>query len=317
MIRLSAGIAALAAVAPVALAQGFPTKPVHVVVPFPPGGVDVVARPIVTRMSESLGRPVIMENRAGANGIIGSELVMRAAPDGYTLLVTTSSTLVTSRFLSKNVPFHPQKDFTPVGAMYESVQIVAVRAVLPVSSLKELVDYAKRNPGKLTYASSGIGSAFHMLGETFKQVAGVDILHVPYKGTGPVAVAIVAGQVDMAFPSFGNLAGNVGKVKVLAVTDAKRYAKYPDIPTLAEAVPGVRRTPGWIALFGPAGMQRPVIGRINAAMLAALRSPEIKDVLARNDSVDIGGTPEDLAVLVSDGLEIAADQVQKIGLKPE
>jgi tripartite-type tricarboxylate transporter receptor subunit TctC len=317
MIRLLSGIALLAAASGACVAQEFPTKPVHVIVPFPPGGVDVIARPLVTKMSDSLGRPVVMENRAGANGIIGSELVMRAAPDGYTLLVTTSSTLVTSRFLSKNVPFHPQKDFTPIGAMYESVQLVAVRADLPVNSIKELVDYAKRNPGKLTYASSGIGSAFHMLGEAFKQVAGVDILHVPYKGTGPVAVAIVAGQVDMAFPSFGNLAGNVSKVKVLAITDPKRYSKYPDIPTLAEQLPGVRRTPGWIALFGPAGMQRPIVNRLNNAMLAALRTPEIKDVLARNDSIDIGSSPDELAGLVSEGLEIAAEMTKRLGIKPE
>jgi tripartite-type tricarboxylate transporter receptor subunit TctC len=316
MIRQLLGIA-LAMSCMASVAQEFPTKPVHVIVPFPPGGVDVVARPIVTKMSDSLGRPVVMENRAGANGIIGSELVMRAAPDGYTLLVTTSSTLVTSLFLTTNVPFHPQKDFTPVGPMYESVQLLAVRGDLPVNSVKELIDLARRNPGKLTYASSGIGSAFHMAGEEFKQLAGVDILHVPYKGTGPVAVAIVAGQVDMAFPSFGNLAGNVAKVKVLAVTDPKRYAKYPDIPTLGEVLPGFKRTPGWISMFGPAGLPRAVVARLNNALNAAMRTPEIRDVLARNDSVDISGSPEQLAAMVSDGLQIAGDMVKRMGIKPE
>ena len=215
----------LAAVATVAAAQVFPTKPVRVVVPFPPGGVDVLARVVTNKLGELTGQPFVLENRAGANGIIGSELVMRAAPDGYTLLVTTSSTMVTSVFLSKNVPFDPVKDFTPIGAMYEAVQLLAVRTGLPVNSVRDLVEYARRNPGKLTYATSGIGSAFHFMGEAFKQLTGTDILHVPYKGTGPVAVALIAGEVDMAFPSYGNLSGNVAKLKVLGVTDAKRYAK--------------------------------------------------------------------------------------------
>jgi tripartite-type tricarboxylate transporter receptor subunit TctC len=156
-----------------------------------------------------------------------------------------------------------------------------------------------------------------MHGEIFKQLAGVDILHVPYKGTGPVAVAIVAGQVDMAFPSFGNLGGNVGKVKVLALTDSKRYAKYPDIPTLGEVVPGFKRVPGWIAMFGPAGLPGPVVARANKAMLSALRSAEIKDVLSKNDSIDIGGSPQELAETVSETLELTAQMVNKLGLKPE
>ena len=181
-------------VSQLAFGQAYPVKPVRVIVPFPPGGVDVVARPIVTKMGELAGQPFVMENRAGANGIIGSEFVMRAAPDGYTLLVTTSSTLITSLFLSKNVPFDPVRDFTPVGAMYEGVQLLAVRAGLPVNNVRELIEYAKNNPGKLTYATSGIGSAFHFMGEAFKQMTGTDFLHVPYKGTGPVAVAIVSGE---------------------------------------------------------------------------------------------------------------------------
>ena len=299
------------------LAQAYPSKPVRVIVPFPPGGVDVLTRVITTQMTQVTGQPVILENRAGANGIIGSEFVMRAAPDGYTLLVTTSSTLITSLFLSKNVPFHPVRDFTPIGSMYEGVQTLAVRAGLPVNSVKELIDYARRNPGKLTYATSGIGSAFHMHGEEFKQLAGVDLLHVPYKGTGPAAVAIVSGEVDMAFPSFGNLGGNLGKVKVLALTDSKRYARYPDIPTLEETLPAFKRIPGWIALFGPAGLPEPIVRRINADMLTALRAPEVKSALARHDSVDIGSTPAELAASIRSTMELTASLARMIGIKPE
>jgi tripartite-type tricarboxylate transporter receptor subunit TctC len=297
--------------------QGFPSKPVRVVVPFPPGGVDVVARPVVTKMGELIGQPFVMENRAGANGIIGSEFVMRAPPDGYTLLVTTSSTLITSLFLSKNVPFDPVKDFTPVGSMYEGVQLLAVRAGLPVNNVRELIDYAKKNPGKLTYASSGIGSAFHFMGEAFKQMTGTDILHVPYKGTGPVAVAIVTGEVDVAFPSYGNLAGNVSKVKVLALTDGKRYSKHPEVPIVAETLPGFQRIPGWIALFGPAGLPQPVVERLNGEMRKAMASPDIVATLDRNDSLDISGPASELAASVRSTYELSAKLAKSIGLKPE
>jgi tripartite-type tricarboxylate transporter receptor subunit TctC len=304
-------------VSQLAFGQAFPAKPVRVIVPFPPGGVDVVARPIVNKMGELAGQPFVMENRAGANGIIGSEFVMRAAPDGYTLLVTTSSTLITSLFLSKNVPFDPVRDFTPVGSMYEGVQLLAVRSGLPVNNVRELVEYAKKNPGKLTYATSGIGSAFHFMGEAFKQMTGTDILHVPYKGTGPVAVAIVSGEVDMAFPSYGNLAGNVAKVKVLAITDPKRYEKHPEVPTVAETLPGFRRIPGWIALFGPAKLPPPLVERLNTEMRKAMASPDIQATLDRNDSIDISGPASDLAASVRSTFELSAKLAKSIGIKPE
>jgi tripartite-type tricarboxylate transporter receptor subunit TctC len=311
-------IAALALAAPLtAIAQQYPAKPVRVIVPFPPGGVDVVARPIATKMGELAGQPFVMENRAGANGIIGSEFVMRAAPDGYTILVTTSSTLITSLFLSKNVPFDPVRDFTPIGSMYEGVQLLTVRAGLPVNSVKELIEYARKNPGKLTYASSGLGSAFHFMGEAFKQMTGTDILHVPYKGTGPVAVAIVSGEVDMAFPSYGNLAGNVVKVKVLAITDGKRYPKHPEVPIVAETLPGFTRIPGWIALFGPAGLPQPIVERLNSEMRNAMRAPDIRATLDRNDSIDISGPASELAASVKSTYELSAKLAKTIGLKPE
>ena len=298
-------------------AQAFPSKPIRVVVPFPPGGVDVLTRVITTEMSKIIGQPVVLENRAGANGIIGSEVVMRAAPDGYTLLVTTSSTLITSLVLSKNVPFHPAKDFTPIAAMYESAQALVARMGLPADSVKEVIEYARKNPGKLTYASSGIGSAFHFQGEALKQLAGVDILHVPYKGTGPQAVAIIAGEVDLAFPTLGNLGGNINKVKILGFTSAQRHARFPNIPTVAEALPGFRRIPGWIALFGPAGMQAPVVNRINADTLTALKTREVQEAFDQQYTNILGGTPADLAAIVRNDLELSQKLAAAIGLKPE
>ncbi len=298
-------------------AQAYPSRPVRVIVPFPPGGVDVLTRVITTEMTKIMGVPVVLENRAGANGIIGSEAVMRSAPDGYTLLVTTSSTLITSLVLSKNVPFDPEKDFTPIGAMYDSTQVLVARMGLPVNSVKELIDYARANPGKVTFASSGVGSAFHFQGEALKQLAGIDMLHVPYKGTGPQAVAIISGEVDIAFPTVGNLGSNVSKVKLLAVTSEKRDPRLPGVPTVAETVPGFRRIPGWIALFGPAGMEAPIVNRINADMISALKTPEARDAFDKQFTTAIGGSPEELARTVHSDRILTQQLAARIGLKPE
>jgi len=309
-------VAFLLAAAPV-WAQGYPAKPIRVVVPYPPGGVDVLARVVLTEMSKLIGQPVVLENRAGANGIIGADVVARAAPDGYTLLVCASSTLVTSVILSKTTPFDPVKDFTPVGNMYESIQALAVRSGLPVSSVKELLDLAKKYPGKLTYASSGIGSAFHFGGEALKLMAGVDLLHVPYKGTGPQAVAIMAGEVDMAFPSYGNLGSGISKVKIIAITSAKRSPRLPDVPAVAETIPGYKRIPGWIAMFGPAGLQPAVVNRLNTELNAALKSKAVTEAFDQQFTTSLASTPGELGATVRDDLDQARKIANAVGLKPE
>lgn len=310
-------LAALAAIAADSGAQAYPAKPVRVVVPYPPGGVDVLARVVLNEMSKSMGQPVILENRAGANGIIGADVVARAAPDGYTLLVPASSTLITSVILSKNVPFHPVKDFTPVGNMYESIQALAVRINLPVNSVGELLDLARKNPGKLTYASSGIGSAFHFQGEALKMMTGVDMLHVPYKGTGPQAVAIIAGEVDVAFPSFGNLGGSVNKVKILALTSTQRSPRMPNLPTVAETIPGFKRIPGWIGMFGPAGLPAPIVGRLNSELNAALKTREVVEAFDQQYTTSLASTPAELGAIVRGDLEQGQKLADAIGLKPE
>jgi len=316
MLRMLA-LAAMAGIAADTGALAYPVKPVRVVVPYPPGGVDVLARVVLNEMSKSMGQPVILENRAGANGIIGADVVARAAPDGYTLLVPASSTLITSVILSKNVPFHPVKDFTPVGNMYESIQALAVRINLPVNSVAELLDLARKNPGKLTYASSGIGSAFHFQGEALKMMTGIDMLHVPYKGTGPQAVAIIAGEVDVAFPSFGNLGGSVNKVKILALTSSQRSPRMPNLPTVAETIPGFKRIPGWIGMFGPAGLPAPVVGRLNSELNAALKTREVVDAFDQQYTTSLASTPAELGAIVRGDLEQGQKLADAIGLKPE
>jgi tripartite-type tricarboxylate transporter receptor subunit TctC len=242
---------------------------------------------------------------------------MRAPPDGYTLLITTSSTMIASLVLSKNVPFHPGRDFTPIGNMYESQQVLVGRGALPLNTLQEVLAYAKKNPGKLTYASSGIGSSFHFSGESLKQSAGIDLLHVPYKGTGRAAVAIISGEVDLAFPTMGNLGGNAGKVKVIALNSAQRNARLPGVPTIAEVVPGYRRIPGWIAMFGPAGMDAAVVNRVNADMVASMKTQPVREAFEQQFTNAIASSPAELAATIKADLELSQQLAKQIGIKPE
>ena len=302
-----------------AQAQTFPSKPIRVVVPFPAGGTDVTARVITSKMAETMGQPLVVENRAGANGNIGSEYVARSPADGYTLLVTTSSTMIAGYLLTKDVPFDPMKDFTPIGNMYEAVQTLSVAAKVPASNLRELIDYAKKNPGKLNFASIGTGSAYHLNGEIFKRVAGIDIVHVPYKGTAPMTVALISGEVDMAFPSLSNLGGNLntGKVKVMAMLDPRRHPRVPDVPPMQDTLPAYRKAANWIAMFGPAAMPAPVTARLSSELQKALAAPDVRAAVDKTTSVIIGGTAEELAATMKTDLQVTAQLIKEIGLQPE
>ena len=310
---------AIAASATAAHGQGFPSKPIRVTVPFPPGGADVVARIITNKMVEFLGQPLVIENRAGANGNIGSEYVARAAPDGYTLLVTTSTTMISGYLLSKNVPFDPIRDFTPIGNMYDSVATLAVAARVPATNLAELIDYAKRNPGKLNFGSIGNGSTYHLNGEIFKRAAGIDIVHVPYKGTAPMTVALIAGEVEMAFPSIANLGSNLGtgKVKIMAMLDPRRHPRVPDAPAIQEVLPQYRKAPNWIAMFGPAGLPPAVVARVNGEMNRALNVPEVRGAIEQLPAVIIGGSAAELAAAMKNDMESTVKLIKTIGLQPE
>jgi tripartite-type tricarboxylate transporter receptor subunit TctC len=316
--RATAGVV-LALAAALAQAQGFPSRPIRVVVPFPAGGTDVTARIITTKMAEYLGQPLVVENRAGANGNIGSDYVAKSPPDGYTLLVTTSSTMVAGFLLKKNVPFDPVRDFTPIGNMYEAVQTLSVAARVPATNLRELIDYAKKNPGKLNFGSIGTGSAYHLNGEIFKRAAGVDIVHVPYKGTAPMTVALLAGEVDMAFPSLSNLGGNLntGKVKVLAMLDPRRHPRVPDVPPIQDTLPNFRKAANWIAMFGPAGLPAPVTTRLSSELQKALAAPDVRSAVEKVTSVIIGGSADELAATLKSDLQTTAQLIKEIGLKPE
>ena len=304
---------------PMAFSQSYPNKPIQAVVPFPPGGSDATFRVVSAKMSEELGKPIVVINRPGASGVIGSEYVSRAEPDGYTILLTTSSTMITRKLLSKSLPFDPLKDFTPIGQVYESVLTLAVHPSVPAKTIEELIAHAKRNPGKLAYASIGIGSAYHLDGEIFKKTAGVDLIHVPYKGTGPVMTALLGGEVQVAFPSLSNIGQmhDAGKVRILAFLDPTPFPGMTHIPSINKAVPGFTKATNWIGLFGPAGMPQATVSRLNAAVRSALNSPSVRSTLEGRGVLIRPGSPEELAQRMRTDLVETGKLIKELGIEPE
>jgi tripartite-type tricarboxylate transporter receptor subunit TctC len=262
-----------------ALAQAFPTKPVTLIVPVAPGGIlDTVARMLAADMGKALdGQPVVVDNKPGASGNIGATHVAKSAPDGYTLLVGYSMFHVGNPSMFSNLAWDPVRDFASVCMVAVSPHVVAVHPSVPAQTLKELVDLAKREPGKLNYASPGTGSVPHVGMELFKQQTGIDIVHVPYKGAGPMMQDVVGGAVQSTIATPPSLLGFVqsGRVRALAVTAKSRHPLMPDVPTTAEAGFPNFELEAWVALFAPAGTPAPVIARLNAAVQEALKSPAV------------------------------------------
>jgi tripartite-type tricarboxylate transporter receptor subunit TctC len=303
-----------------ASAQTVPSgKPITIVVPFPPGpSLDVVARLTGARLAEALGQRVVIENRTGANGTLGSSAVARAAPDGQTLLFTTASTHVTAVHLMKSLPYDPVKDFTPIVAVVEPATCLIVNGALPVNSVAELVAYAKARPGMLGYGSSGVGSVFHLMGELFNQTAGVSINHVPYRGVAPALQDVVAGHIPMAFVSISNaLALDNAGIRILAVLQPQRFARRPDIPSMSEAIPAFRAPSSWFGVFGPAGLPAPIVARLNGEIKKTLAAADVKARLDENGLSVIGGSPEDFRALIVDGLSRYGAIIRTAGIKPE
>jgi tripartite-type tricarboxylate transporter receptor subunit TctC len=310
----------LAVCAP-ASAQTWPAaKPITIVVPVPPGpSIDMIARLVASKIGEALGQTVIVDNRSGANGTIGSNLVAHAAPDGYTLLAATPASHVTAVHLMKNLPYDPVKDFTPIMAAVEPVTALVVNAKLPVNSVQELIAYAKANPGTLSYGSSGIGSVFHLTGELFNRTAGVSITHVPYRGVSQPMQDVAAGNIQLLHISLSSARGALasGKAKVLAILEPHRYAKLPDIPSMSEILPGFRKPSTWFGFFGPAHMPPEIVARLNAEMRKAITEPEIRAKLEAQDLKIIADTPEEFAALQKQGIEQFGEIIKAAGIKPQ
>jgi tripartite-type tricarboxylate transporter receptor subunit TctC len=293
----SAG-ALVAIVAAGAWAQAYPTRPIRIVVPFPAGGTtDVLARAVAQKLTESLGQPTVVDNRPGAGGNIGAELVAKSAPDGYTLLMGTVGTHAINPSLYPKMPYDHVRDFAPVILVAGVPNVLVINPALPINSVQELIAYGKANPGKLNFASSGNGTSIHLSGELFKTMAGVQMAHIPYKGSAPALQDLVGGQVQLMFDNLPSSLALIkaGKLKALAVTSKERAAALPDVPTLAESgLPGFEAS-SWFGLLAPAGTPQPVIAKLNAEVAKWLASPEAKEKLLAQGAIAAGGTPEDFA----------------------
>ena len=309
------------ALAQTSWAQTWPSaKPITFVVPFPPGpALDLVARSVAGKLGPALGQTIVVENRVGANGTIGSNLVARAAPDGYSILAATAGTHVTAVHLMKNLPYDPLKDFTPILAAVEPVTCLAVNASLPVNSVQDLIDYAKARPGQLSFGSSGVGSVFHLMGELFNETAGVKINHVPYRGVAPAMQDVVGGHIPMTFISVSNALGpmQAGQVKILAVLEPARFAKLPQIPSMSEIVPAFRKPSSWFGFLGPPVLPAPIVTRLNAEITKALGAPHVLPILDENGLAPIGGSPEQFAALIRDGIDRYGAIIKRAGIQAE
>jgi tripartite-type tricarboxylate transporter receptor subunit TctC len=277
-----------------AAAQNYPNRPVRIVIPLSPGGTtDVPGRIVAQKLSETLGQQFFVENRAGAGGTIGADYVAKSKPDGYTLLLTASP-FVIAPHVYKNMPYDALADFAPVIRIASGPYVLVVHPSLGVKSVKELIALAKKEPGKIDFASSGNGGAQHLVTELFMYMAGIKMNHVPYKGSGPAMQDLLGGQVPMSFAGIPNVLASVkaGKLKALAVTGAKRWSELPDVPTVAEAgVPGYEAA-SWIGLLAPAATPRPTLDKLWNALGAAMAVPAVTDILLRDGSDIITSTPE-------------------------
>jgi tripartite-type tricarboxylate transporter receptor subunit TctC len=283
-------------------AQTYPAKPIKLVVPFPAGGAtDILGRAVAQKMGEKLGQSVVVENRPGAGGTIGSDQVAKSAPDGYTLLIATSSTHSIGPQLNAKMPYNAQTDFAPIGHVGNSPNLLMVPASLGVNSTREFIALAKSKPGALNYGSSGNGTIVNLTSELFKSQAGVFITHIPYRGTALVVPDMKAGQIHLLFDSVVSAQPHLqdGRLKILGITSAKRSPLLPDVPTVSEALPGfVSNT--WFGLYGPKGLPAEITARLNQALNAALQDKDLVERLAKLGAEPGGGTPEAFAKLVSD-----------------
>jgi len=309
----------LALVAGPAFAQAWPAKPVRFIVPFPPGGsTDVAARTIAERLSRSFGQQVVVDNRGGGGGAIGTVEAARAAPDGYTLLFVADP-VITLHLVVKNVQFDMQRDFSAVTQVTTQPIAVAVHASLPVASVKELIAYAKANPGKLSFAHSGTGSGQHMSGELLKKMAGIDMVHVPYKGGGPAVQDLVAGQVPLGVLGSTPLIPHhkSGRIRIIAFTSKERFAPMPEIPTLHESGLANFDTTQWLGILAPKGTPAEIISKVHVETAKALALPEVKERLAQAALQAVGGTPKEFDALIRADLERWTAIAKELKLEPQ
>lgn len=319
--KINAGLAAAALVlaAQGAAAQNYPEKTIRLIIPYPPGGTtDILGRAIAQKLGEAFGQTVIPDNRAGAGGNVGSEIAAKSPGDGYTLLLAPVSPMAINVSLyGDKLKFNPEKDFTPLTLIAKVPLVLAIHPNVPVRNVKQFIALAKARPGKLTYGSSGNGSSNHLTGEMFKSAAGIDMVHIPYKGGAPASVALMSGELDMAVlqvPSVGVLV-KAGRLRALAVSSPKRSVALPEVPTIAESgLPGFEAT-SWYCIVAPAGLPKPILTKLHAELVKLLNSPEIRDRLVAEGAAVETTTPEELMVFVRSEIARWSKAVKDSGAK--
>ncbi|MFN2646170.1 MAG: Bug family tripartite tricarboxylate transporter substrate binding protein, partial [Burkholderiales bacterium] len=303
-----------------AIAQSYPARPVKLIVPFPPGGnTDIVGRLIAQKLTESLGQQVYVENRGGAGGTIGAEAAAKSPADGYTIFFSTTGTLASAPSLQPNLRYDPIRDFTPISTLANAPVVVIVAASLAPKTLAELIQAAKAQPGALKFGSAGTGHFVHIAGEMFKKAAGVDLLHVPYKGVAPALIDLLAGRIDVMFDAFAQYEPHLrsGKLRALAVASPKRLSRLPEVPTSAEAGLPDYVVASWFGLAAPAGTPRDIVARLNADVLKALAKPDVLETLAKLGLEPGGSTPQEYATMIGAELGTWRESVKAAGIKLE
>ncbi|MBX3604333.1 MAG: tripartite tricarboxylate transporter substrate binding protein [Piscinibacter sp.] len=319
LLRAAAAAFAFALAAPALAQAGYPDRPIRIVVPYPPGGFnDTLARTVGAKLQAAWGQSVVIENRPGGATVIGIDAAAKAPADGYTLLITPFSFAV-NPFIFAKLPYDSQKDFAPITLAATTANLLVVPASVPIGSVKELVAMAKAKPGGLSYASTGIGSSNHLSMEKFKQMAGVDITHVPYKGSAPAVTDLIGGQVQVMFDNISNVLPHVksGKLKVLAVTTPQRSPLVPDVPTVSEAgVPGYE-VGVWFGIAAPAGTPKPIIDKLNGEIVKILHMPDVKEKFSAQGVDSVGSSVDQFVAHLNAQRAMWSKVVRDAGVTPE
>jgi tripartite-type tricarboxylate transporter receptor subunit TctC len=313
-------LACTLALSATAFAQTYPTKPITLIVPFAPGGTtDIVARVVADKLGKELGQTVIVENRAGAGGALGANAVARAAPDGYTLGISTISTHAVNAACNPQLPYDPIASFTPISNLARTPNVLTVTPKFPAQDFKQLLELVKKNPGKFNYASSGVCSVLHMMGEQFKVATGTFMTHMPYRGSGPALIDLIGGQVEMMFDNLPSSVGHIqtGKIRAIAVAAPKRVESLPNVPTFAELGLQQVNDPAWYGLVAPAKTPEAIVTRLNTAVGKVLSLPDVRDKLKQSGSESAANSPAEHAAEIKHELEKAKAVVKKQGIKFE
>ena len=317
--RFGMGTLVLVLAATGGLAQPYPARPVRLIVPTTPGGsVDTLARTIAPRLSERFGHQVVVDNRSGAGGTIAAEFTARSAPDGYTLMIGTIAGLATNVSLQQKLSYDPLRDFAPVTLVATQNLVLTVHPSVPAKNVRELVKLAKARPGQLAFASAGNGTGSHLSGELFKQLAGVDVLHIPYKGVAPALVDVISGQVSMSFPSILTSLPQVrsGRLRALAVSGAQRSAALPELPTMMEAGVKDYESATWYGIVAPVATPPEIVNKLNAEIAAILKQPDTRERIARDGADSVGNTPQQFGAFMKSEIEKWRKVIRAAGIQP-